>query len=356
MIGDNNTPFGAIGFEQMHRDGRRMAVVAARVSYALTIDGRLERIEGAELALSDTYDGPPATSPLIVASDLVPFRPFGDVTLLGASHAPKGAESASWTVGLRVGETARVLNVTGSRAWEPRQGRGFVLGAPKPCRVAPLDYRHAAGGSIIGAPRPEVDPRNPAGTGMLDAKYTSPLHSYGAPAIEDPADPVHDPFARPEPVGFGPLAPSWQPRLRFAGTYDDAWRQSHHPRLPGDFDYRFHQVSPSAQWQPGYLQAGAPVALGRLIQGGGRLDFAIPDEEPFAIFKWIDGREVMARMNRDGLHIDMRGQAPWRADITFRVWIEVCPRFYKADVEFTTARGAAPLPGCGESGLMEPMA
>jgi hypothetical protein len=67
-------------------------------------------------------------------------------------------------------------------------------------------------------------------------------------------DPWQDPFTRPEPVDFGPLEPSWQPRLRFAGAYDEVERESRHPRLRGDFDYRFYQVSTSAHWQPGCLK------------------------------------------------------------------------------------------------------
>lgn len=47
---------------------------------------------------------------------------------------------------------------------------------------------------------------NPVGPGLIDAKYTSPLHAYDASQIDSEAHPVADPLARPEPTGFGPVA------------------------------------------------------------------------------------------------------------------------------------------------------
>ncbi len=356
MLADNNSPFAAVAFEQVHRDGQRMAVVAARARYALSPDGSLARSTEPEIVLSDVYDGPPHNAPLLRASDLMPFRPFADVTVLAQAHAPDNAARAAWNVGVKIDDRAAVLRVNGPREWRPESGPGgerFVLGPAKPSLVAPIDYRAAAGGRAIGDPKGWAEPRNPIGPGLIDDKYTSTRHSYAAPTIESPDAPIVDPLARPEPQGFGPIAPSWAQRLRFAGTYDEEWRERRHPRLPADFDYRFHQVAHPSLVQPGYLRAGARISLGRLAPGDAPIEFRIPDEEPYAIFKWIDGREVVAAMNRDGLHVDMRGPPPWRVDVAFRVWIEVCPRFLKADLGFTDAVGAATLPGCGEFGLME---
>ena len=111
--------------------------------------------------------------------------------------------------------------------------------------------------------------------------------------------------------------------------------------------------APAALRQPGYLAAGAWIVLGRLTQGVDVVSFALPDLEPFAHFRWRDGREVIARMNRDGLHLDLRGPPPWRVAITFRAWVEICPRFHLLDLALTDAAGAATLPVSGEHGLEE---
>ena len=356
MLADNQSPFAAVGFEQVHRDGQRMAVAAVRACYTLHPDGRLTRAAESTLSLSDSFEGPPQTTPLIRTSDLVGFKPAADVTVRAKAHAPHGEPARFWTVGVRVGARSVVLGVHGARRWlpvGPETAPAFVLSDAEPALERPLDWCHAAGGRVIGDPRGDADARNPIGPGLIDARYTSARHAYDAPTIDSPAAPVIDPFARPEPQGFGAVPPSWAGRLRFAGTYDEAWKNGRAPRLPADFDYRFHNVAPAGLTVANYLPANERITLGRLTPGGGSLTFHLPDEEPYAVFKWVDGREVIARMNRDGLHVDLAGEPPWPVEITFRTWIEVCPRFQKLDLGITTAAGAADLPVAREHGLAE---
>ena len=352
MLGNNETPFAAIGFEQMHRDGQRMAVAAVRASYELHPDGTLTAAGRQALVLSDVYDGSPATAPLLAASDLVPFKPAADVTVLGEAHAPDAEALSAWAAGVKVGDRAHVLRVHGARQWEPRGGR-FVLGPATPCTRAPIDWRAASGGRHIGDPKGNVDPRNPVGPGLIDAKYTSPLHAYDAPQVDSEEHPVADPLGRPEPQGFGPVPPHWAWRSRHAGTFDPAWHDARAPRLPADFDYRFHQCAHPALATPDYLRPGTRIVLGRLAAGAGQLSLQLPDVEPFAHFRWTDGREVFARLNRDGVHIDLRGEPPWPVAITFRCWIEACPQLYKVDVGLTDEQGARGLPAAGLHGLAE---
>lgn len=356
MIGKNESPFSAIGFEQVHRDGQRMAVVAARVRYKLTSSGRLTRDNTDALVLSDTYEHASANSPLLRVSDLVPFRPFADVTLIGKAHAPEGKEAAAWMIGLRVSDQPTVYRVTGPREWmavSAGETDGFVLDAPKACKSIAIDYRQASGGRVIGDPAGNCDLRNPIGAGLVHRKYTSSAFRYVAPTIEDPEAPVTDAFAQPEPVGFGPIPPSWQQRLQYAGTFDDGWLRRDHPRLPRDFRYQFYQVAHPRLIFRKYFPAGLRISAVNLARDHRQVDFRLPDEEPLARFQWVDGREVTARMNRDGLHIDMRNEPPWTVDVTFRVWIEICPRFQKVDLIHADSRGAGGLPASGEFGLEE---
>lgn len=359
MLGINDTPFAAVGFEQIHRDGQRMAVLSARACYELYPDGRLILATGQKLALSDVYDGPPQSSPLMQASDLIPFKPAADVTVLATAYAPKGESMASWIAGVKIDDHAHVIRVNGPREWlasPANGGSGFALGPSQRCSMVPVDFRKAFGGRSIGDPNGDADQRNPVGPGLLDAKYTSVLHNYEAPVIDSETEAIGDPFARPDPQGFGPVAPSWFWRRRFAGTYDSSWRETRQPRLPQDFDYRFYQSAHPGLILAGYLRPGALVALARLTPGGGQLAFQVPDLEPYAHFQWIDGREVFARLNRDGLHIDVRGEPPWPVAITFRGWIEICPQFLRIDAGVTDASGAAHLPVSREHGPAEAVA
>jgi hypothetical protein len=59
---------------------------------------------------------------------------------------------------------------------------------------------------------------------------------------------VTSPTDRPPPGGFGIVSRDWSPRLRFAGTYDQAWIDERMPLLPDDFDMRYNQSVPDDQW------------------------------------------------------------------------------------------------------------
>jgi hypothetical protein len=354
MLKDNDTPFQAIAFEQTHRDRRAMAVATARACYLLQPDGSLALSPKQALALSDVYDGPPHTSPLLKTSDLVPFRPAADVTCLGRAYSPNGEPATSWTAGLRVAGLSNVVRVHGPRKWEPQQNGGGPTWRLTPSEKAvsvALDYRLAAGGRVIGDPKGAADPRNPIGAGLVDPHVTSPYFSYDAPQIEQDSEPVRDISNRPEPAGFGAMPPAWKSRAPYFGTVDVEAIANGGPRLPGDHDYRYWQCAAPALQLPGYLAAHVRVGLGRLAPGGAAVEFAVPDVEPSARYTYRDGREVLVAMHRDGLHIDMRGDPPWPVEFTFRSWVEMCPQSHVVHLELTNAERAASLPVSGVDGL-----
>jgi hypothetical protein len=97
MLGKNNTPFAAIGFEQMHRDGDRMAIIAARGRFELSADGRLAVAAKQEIVLADECQGEPLKATLTKVSDLVPFRPATDITVQGVSYPSQGETPPNWT-------------------------------------------------------------------------------------------------------------------------------------------------------------------------------------------------------------------------------------------------------------------
>lgn len=353
MLAANSTPFAALGFEQIHRDGAPMAVVTARARYDLYADGRLELAGEQALVLSDEYEGAPATTPLLRAGDLVPFRPRADVTVLADAFAPGGRMAPSWTVGIRIEGFQQVLRIFGPRRWLPvgeGPAAGWRLEEPQAVVGTALDPRFAAGGRVFGDDTGEVDPRNPIGVGTIDARVTPRGRAYPAPLIESLAEPVTSPFTRPVPRGFGPVPPFWQSRLRHAGTYGDDWLRNRHPRLPADFDYRFHQVAPTDLIQPGYLRGDEVVEIAGLVVGGGMLAFQLPGVRPYGRWQWIDDRQVTARLDLDGLHIDLREGPPWRVDLTWRNWVPICPRFFKIDLSLGSVAETAWLPGAGEDG------
>jgi hypothetical protein len=75
MLASNATPFAAIAFEQKHRDGADMAVLAVRGQFHLSPDGSLRPSGARRLVLADEYAGDPHATPLLHPGDLIPFKP-----------------------------------------------------------------------------------------------------------------------------------------------------------------------------------------------------------------------------------------------------------------------------------------
>jgi hypothetical protein len=167
-------------------------------------------------------------------------------------------------VGVRVGPVQKLLKVYGDRQWG-------VSGRPTPAQPfvrMPLVYERAFGGVDRKSPNPDRDffwP-NPVGTGF--GQQLEHVIGTALPNIEYPDQLITSWNTRPRPAGFGPVASHWQPRVQFAGTYDDGWMKNRQPLLPADFDDRFYQCAPADQQAPQLLRGGEPVVLYRLTPSG----------------------------------------------------------------------------------------
>lgn len=94
-------------------------------------------------------------------------------------------------------------------------------------------------------------------------------------------------------------------------------RDERRPLPPEDFDYRFYQSAHPVMTQP-HLQGDEEIDLFLLTEGVERIRFRRPDNALYARFAFTDGREVFARLNFDWLHMDLRGDVPWRVEMSWR--------------------------------------
>jgi len=362
MLARNQTPFAAIGFEQIHRDGPPMAVVSVRGCFNLYPDGKLEVIPKPPLVLADEYDGHPHNTPLLRASDLIPFKPFADVTVLANAYAPEGKPAKNWLVEVSIEKAVNyALRVHAPRVWT--WDRDGLLGnwqlryVEKGATEIPIDYRYTFGGVPVGdaTVRATPDERNPIGRGpMMKGVSVKRDIDYPAAQIENPKMPLEDPYQDSlEPEGFAPIPVWWAWRGRYTGTCDDAWIKERAPHHPKDFDYRLYQVAHPKLIMPGYLRGNEEVQLRHLTRGIDLLKFRLPGMSPWVEYHWTDRRQVNARLNCDGLHIDLRTGPPWRLDLTWRSWVVACPRFMKIDLYHATLAETAHLPHSDENGLSE---
>jgi hypothetical protein len=291
----------------------------AVVKGTFTIDGRQElplATAQAPITLGDEYHGEPGQSSIRFASDIVPEKRGTDVVLVGSAHAPHG-ETVSLMVTLEAGPLRLQVAVIGDRWWQRSGSRGVHITKAAPFSSMPLVYERAFGGEDRSDPQPRrwaLEPRNPIGRGIVASASRPDLAEVALPNIEDPADLIDDPLQRPRPMGLGFIAPSWKPRVDFAGTHDESWQRDRFPLPPTDFDARFYNGAHPNLISPRFFVGGEPVRLTNASQRG-TLQFRIPDVEVLAAF-YIDGQTIEKRCDLDTVVIEpdqQRLMLTWRA-------------------------------------------
>lgn len=273
---DNTTPFAADYSWVRDRNGADTWVVAVRGTFLIDPDGTTSvSDEQSQVCAVPKYIGEPGQSSLVYESDLIHTKPTTDVTLLGHAYAPAGRPASQVDVTLSMASISKTLRVFGDRYWV--QGvLGLTMTVPEPFEKMPIVYERAFGGIDVESKDPSQrswEPKNPVGCGFAVAPEH--LMSRRLPNIEDPGDLITSWRHRPAPAGFGPIAPHWSPRSRWAGTYDEQWEKERQPLVPDDFDERFYLAAPDDQQPPTHLKGGEAVELINLTPAG-YLRFQLP--------------------------------------------------------------------------------
>ena len=210
--------------------------------------------------VADEWNGDPEKSSLKYQSDLSARKPGTDISLLGHAYS-LGPDKSTVDVVLKVGRLSKSLRVFGDRVWFKALGF-WVPSKARPFEKIPLVYERAFGGVDESHENPRKhakERRNPAGTGFVTAGKDGLREGMPLPNIEDPNDLIIGADEKPAPAGFGLIPGNWMPRAAFAGTYDEAWKQSRFPLLPVDFDERFHQAASPGLVSTAKLGGGEPV-------------------------------------------------------------------------------------------------
>ncbi|MBX3275693.1 MAG: DUF2169 domain-containing protein [Sandaracinaceae bacterium] len=248
-------------FELFELDGARALAIVLKQRFAWDAKGGVHRVAGAVIHPVDV-PFPDAQSTMF-PGDVLLRKPAVDVVVSGTARADRPVPALD--VRVEVGPLAKSLRVFGPRVWYHP-----ALGAMRPSDPAsfdqlPLIWEHAYGGMDVSDPEKLAhEPRNPLGRGV--AAHPEALEGQPLPQIEDPRDPIQTSRSRPAPAGIGALSPSFQPRLGYAGTFDQRWQDERMPLFPEDFDPRFHQVAHPEL--VGTLRGGEPVRLLNLGQPG----------------------------------------------------------------------------------------
>lgn len=247
------------------------------------------------LVMADTFTGEPGLSAPVYETDYAPRKQHCDLLLLGSAYAPHGRPATRVETGVRIGNWGKRIAVVGERQWDC--GLATLRSTPpQPFVKQAISYDVAYGGTDLAHEDPAEHAAfmaNPVGVGFHKHLRKAWVDGKPLPRTEEPDRAVSDPDSDYRPMSYGPVGRGWEPRFRYAGTYDDAWREQHFPFLPPDFDARYYQAAPADQQLPLDLVQAGPmeVALANLTPEG-LTRFTIPHlQAPVHIFPRRGPRE-----------------------------------------------------------------
>ncbi|MEM9319516.1 MAG: DUF2169 domain-containing protein [Pseudomonadota bacterium] len=318
---DNGTPFPAAFTVVVDVEGREHAVVVVKGTFDFPDDPHKTCAPSAQpvpLILADTFWGEPGFSSPRAEMDFAHVKARCDVLLEATAHAPDGRATEQMRAGLRIGSWTKVIDVVGDRVWLGGLGAPGIS-APRPFVQMPLSYDRAFGGVDGAEPDPDKADAyraNPVGRGWSRVENAARVNGVALPNLEDPADPVREPWGRNTPMSFGPLGRGWSDRLPLAGTYDEAWQEEVFPFLPKDFNPDYYQAAAADQQIP-FPKPGTEIVLAGLTPEG-QTAFRLPEIEMPMLFAVSRKEDVPKTGLLDTIVIEpdlRRFSLTWRASL-----------------------------------------
>jgi hypothetical protein len=300
------------------KHARDHCVVVVKGTFVVGSQGEVRLADKQRLlTYADEHQGEPGTTSIRYESDFALAKPLSDVLVHGHAVAPGGRPTERMLVRLELPGRRKDVLVVGDRSWE----RGLLgLGAspPRPFTRMPLVYERAFGGSDHSHPDSRhqgTELRNPVGRGFRKSPRAEDAVGTPLPNLEDPRQPLAQWNGRPAPVGFGTIGRSWQPRIAYAGTYDQRWLDEDFPFLPSDFHTRYFQSAPEDQQLPRLRGGEVLRCLGMTEAGAWQV--RLPHAEHPVTFRFED-RRVEAEPQLDTVVLDCDAQEvvlAWRASV-----------------------------------------
>lgn len=297
------------------KDGRDHCVVVVKGTFTVHQDSTVTLAEEQQpLVYADQHYGDPGSTSIQYECDFAPSKPRADVIVNGFAISKNENPVREMLVGLQVGQIKKIIKVFGDRYWDTGLA-GLRPSDPKPFVNMPLKYENAFGGTDQTSDDPKkwgFELRNLVGVGFYTGNELGSVAGKPIPNLEDARQPISSWYDRPAPAAFGGLARGWQPRIKFAGTYDQLWLDQRFPFLPEDFDHQYFQSAPADQQFP-YLKGGEAVRCVNMTPEGS-FSFAVPQLEIPITYRFRD-RNVTMEPKLDTLIVEpdqYRFIATWR--------------------------------------------
>ncbi len=274
--GDKNNPHGVMIIKRGFRYNQEK--------------GWQKQTDLSQLFEEEVYLGDIASSSLFRESEYVPFKPFVDVIIHAHAHAPNGKPAKHLTCSIEYkNKVIWQAEIHGERYWEDKGvlGARWTLSEAKEITTLPLIYEYAYGGTCFWLDNDEEISEsfayNPAGLGFMNKQALKQQKKpYKAPQILALGQVPKSPLDELKAVGCAPLAKTWQPRLSYSGTFDEAWKKELWPHMPGDFDNRFWNGAYPSLQLPLDMDKKEPFILKNMSELGD-LNLSVNKKEFFAI-------------------------------------------------------------------------
>lgn len=310
----------------LDNEGREHLVLAIKATYRIPANDKKPRplIPAQPLLTADSYVGDPGTTAPLAEHDFCLRKQKCDVVFNASAHAPDGRPVKTLTVAAKVGSMAKQLRVCGSRNWLPAV-LGWQASEMQPFTSMPLHYGNAFGGMHFwqhdGQTQIEMYMDNGVGTGYASKAPVNLVAGLPLPSLLVPGDEVRKPDDGVRPVAFSALPRNHPQRRRYAGTYDDNWRQNDFPLLPRDFDIRYHQSVPEDQ-QIDFPRGGEEVMLQHMMPGRPAVRFRLPrlDNMPVQVLT-VDYQVIKPDVVVDTLYFEPdegRFSVVWRVTLPIK--------------------------------------
>lgn len=268
----NETPFAAERTWTRDENGAEFWLVAVRASFQIDLDGRQALAEQqTEVQRFPVFAGDPLTTGLTTDSDFVLSKAGTDILVEGSAVTPGRRPETRSQLRIKLANIDKSLAIIGDRRIYAG-AIGPAMTEPNPFVEMQISWERTYGGWDRQGKTETWEPSNPAGCGF--ASHPSHLFDTQAPNIEYLNATYRGPHSG-QPAALGPIAHHWQPRVRYAGTYDTAWQENRDPLPPTDFDRRYFRSAPLDQQTIEPLVGYEQVRIGGMTSDG-FLSFVLP--------------------------------------------------------------------------------